>query len=207
MHPVPVVDLAGRYVSGEVLLSWSFPPGAPDTVFILPVIGSGSAKKAVTSEITERPLRTASSGIRFSYQHRSTHDVTRQEFLIFLGPQGEPLPNFENMFDNPAFTAVVTVGRAHVYYWIDKKTVEFGFERCTLSLESSFSIEKGILGYSFSCAGQMFSVPLPDSIKRGKHKFPPFFAPQGSYINVGVVDGANAEVTSESKKIYRFPFF
>ena len=206
MHPVPVVELAGRYVGGEVLLSWGFPSGAPDTVFILPVVGTGSAKRAVTNEMTERPLRSAASGTRFTYQHRSTHDVTRCEFLVFLGPSGEPLPNFTNMFDNPAFTVNVTVGRARVFYWVETKAVELGFNRHVLSLESSFSIEKGILGYSFSCGNITFSVPFPESIKRGKHRFPPFFTPQMSYISVGVVDGANAEVTSELKKIYKFPF-
>ena len=207
MHPVPVVDLAGRYVGGEVILSWTFPAGAPDTVFVLPVVGTGSAKRAITNEMTERPLRNVSSGMRFAFQNRSTHDVTRCEFLVFLGPQGEPLPDFVNMFDNPAFTVCVTVGRAHVYYWINTKAVDAGFERHTLSLESSFSIEKGILGYSFSCGLQTFTVPFPDSIKRGKHKFPPFFVPHGSYIGVVAVDGSNAEVTSEVKKIYQFPFF
>lgn len=207
MHPVPVVDLVGRYVGGEVLLSWGFPSGAPDTVFVLPVVGAGSSKKAVPNEMTERPLREVSSGIRFVYQNRSAHDVTRCEFMVFLGPQGGQLPNFANMLDNPVFTVSVTVGRAHVYYWVDKKTVEFGFERHVLSLESDFSIEEGILGYSFLCGGRMFSVPFPDSIKRGKHKYPPFFTPQGSNIDVMVVDGANAEVTSELRKIYGFPIF
>ena len=206
MQPVPVVDLGGRYVGGEVALTWSFPPGAPDTVYIIPVIGTGAAKRANPNEMTERPLRNVSAGMRFAYQNRSAHDVTRCEFLVFLGPGGEALPNFASMINNPAFTINVTVGRAHVYYWIDTKSVEHGFDRHVLSLESSFSIEEGILGYSFSCGLQTYNVPFPNAIKRGKHKFMPFFTPQGSYIGVGIVDGANAEITSEVRKIFKLPF-
>ena len=204
MSPIPMEKLTGRYTSGNVVLSWTYPTGAPNTVYIIPVIGVGPSKRADVGRMIPCPLKSVQTGYGFSYPSRSSYDVTRNEFLVFLGNSNEPLPNFVNMYDNPAFTVYVTVGRALVYYWIDTKAVEHSYNRHVLSLESQYSIEAGIVGYSFWHGQQLFSVPIPDSLKREKRKFPPFFTPHGSNISVVVVDGANADVAFESKKIFKW---
>ena len=205
IDPIPFVELAGKYAGGEVSLSWKYPSGAPESVYVLPVYGHGLARRVNVNEMTERNLRNASSGYRFAYKVRSTYDVTRCEFLAFLCSSGVSTPNTSALLKNPAFSVSVSVGRAHVYYWVDSKRIESGFERHSIAVESSYSIEKGILGYSFSTGLQAFNVPFPEAIKKGKIFFPSFFTKTGSYVRVGLVDGANAEVTSEVKRIYKLP--
>ena len=204
-EPVPFVELKGKYAGGEVFLSWKYPSGAPESVYVMPVYGQGLARRVNVNEMTERNLRTTASGYRFKYQLRSTYDVTRCEFLAFLCHAGITTPNTGYLLKDPAFSVSVSVGRAHIYYWVDSKKVESGFERHTISVESGYSIEKGILGYSFSTGLQAFSVPFPEAIKKGKTIYPPFFTKSGSYVRVGVVEGANAEVTSEVKRIFKLP--
>ena len=202
---VPFVELGGKYAGGEVILTWKYPAGAPESVYVLPVYGQGLARRVNIHEMTERHLRNTASGFRFKYQVRSTYDVTRCEFLAFLSQSGVAEPNTTALLKNPAFSVNVSVGRAHVYYWVDSKKVESGFEKHSISLESSYTIEKGILGYSFSTGLQAFNVPFPGAIKKGKITYPPFFTKTGSYVRVGLVDGANAEVTSEVKRIFKLP--
>lgn len=201
--PLPFSELRGKYAAGEVALSWKYPPCAPDSVYIIPVYGTGPARRANVSELSERPLRSAAGGCRFKFQGRSVYDVMRCEFLAFLGESGYNNPDLDALLKEPRFSVSLSVGRAHVGYWVDTKKSDRGFERHVISLDSGYSIEKGILGYSFSTGLQTFSAPFPGAIAKGRTTYPPFFTRAGSYVRVGQVDGANAEVTSEVKRIFR----
>ena len=203
MKPLPFTQLGGKYAAGEVVLSWKYPSHAPDSVYVIPVYGKGITRRVNINELTERPLRSVSSEFRFRFQSRSEYDVMKCEFLAFLGERGCIKPDVEFLLKNPGFSVSVFVGRAHVYYWVDTKKSDAGFERHTISLDSGYSIEKGILGYSFSTGLQTFNAQFPESIKKGKTTYPPFFTKTGSYVKVGSVEGANAEVTSEVKRIFR----
>jgi len=191
---VPLIDLSGRFLNGEVALSWKHPPRAPDTVFIYPIYGTGYSRRASVQEMSERLLRDASSGTRFRHQFRSPYDVTRCEFLVCLGSSDEMLPDPERLIDDPAFTVTVTVGSAMVYYNVKSQRMENGFEKHMLTLQSAYSLEPGILGYSFMVAGQRFSTAFPGPIDRGKRKYPPFFTPFDAGVRVEVVCGTNADV-------------
>ena len=98
------------------------------------------------------------------------------------------------MIENPAFTIGVTVGHATVHYCIKSKKVENGFEKHIITLKSAFSLDKGILGYSFTYAGQPFTAAFPGVIERGRRKYPPFFTRAGANVHVQVVNGESAEV-------------
>ena len=206
MPPVALLDLSGRYTRGDVSLSWKFPPQAPDTVYICPIYGADAARRANTAEMSELLLRDATSGTRFAPRLRSPHDVTLCEFLVFLGRRGEPLPNLEKLLDNPAYTVTVTVGAAVVYYQIKTQKAENGFEKHDITLQSAYSIEQGILGYSFMSGGRRYSAAFPGAIGRGKSKFPPFFTREGANVQVEVVSGANSDVSAVAKKLSGFPF-
>ena len=203
MLPLPFKEIQGRYASGEVVLSWKYPSNAPESVYIMPVYGKGLTRRVNINELSERPLKTVTSEYRFKFQSKSEYDVMRCEFLAFLGERGYIRPDIEYLLKNPDFSVNVSVGRAHVYYCVDTKKSDPGFEKHTISLDSGYSIEKGILGYSFSTGLQTFNAHFPDAIRKGKTTYPPFFTRAGSYIRVGLVDGTNAEVTSEARRIFR----
>ena len=202
MQPVALLNLSGRYYGQNVTITWKFPQRAPDTVFIAPV--NSQTKRVSVQEIQQIPLKNVTTGVSFKYIPVTIHDVTKCEFLVYMGQSGGGVPNFEYMINNPAFTVQVVIGRAHVYYWVDSKTVENGFVRHSLSLQSDFSIEDGILGYSFITDGHRYQALMPDAIGRGRHKFPPFYTLGHSHIEVGLIDGAVAEVSSERRKIFMF---
>lgn len=194
MQPVAFLNLTGKYVNGEVSLSWKYPPQSPDTVYILPVYGTGLARRANTAEISEYMLRDVTTGTKFKHQVRSAHDVTRCEFLVFIGQSGEDLPAVERLLDNPAFAVTVTVGCATVYYDVKTSKAENDFVKHIITVKSSFRMEQGILGYSFTSGGRRFFAPFPGAIERGKRKYPPFYTRTGADVLVEVVNGTNADV-------------
>jgi hypothetical protein len=200
MRPIALLDLAGRYAGGEVSLTWRFPPNASEAVFICPVYGNGSERRVNIPGITERMLRDAPDGTRFRHQESSPYDVTRSEYLVFLGSSGEQPSDIENFLDEPGYTVIVTAGTATVFYRIKTQRVEGGLDKHLISLRSDYSIESGILGYSFSAVGRRFSAVLPGAISRGKHKYPPFYTYQNAGVTLEVVGGANADVICVPKK-------
>ena len=207
MTPLPFETLHGKYAGGEVALSWKYPTGAPDSVYILPVHGQGLSRRVNLGAMIERPLRNVASEFRFKFDSKSLYDVTRCEFLAFLCDSGLSSPDVDYLLKNPAFSIRLPVGRAHIFYWVDSKKSEAGFEKNTILIESAYTIEKGILGYSFSINKRTFKASFPDAIMKGKTVFPPFFTKTGPNIKVEVVDGTNAEVTSELRKMIKLPSF
>ena len=205
MTPLPFEVLHGKYAGGDVVLTWKYPSGAPDSVYVIPVYGQGMSRRVNLGEMAERPLRNVASEFRFKFESKSLYDVTRCEFLAFLCESGINSPNVDYLLKNPAFSVRVPVGRAHIHYWVDSKKSDPGFEKHTILIESAYTIEKGILGYSYSINKRTFRTAFPDSINKGKIAFPPFFTKTGPNIKVEVVDGANAEVTSEVKRIIKLP--
>jgi hypothetical protein len=199
VKPVSLLDLSGRYVNGEVSLSWRYPPGAPDTIYIYPIYGISSERKVSISGMTQQLLRDAPFGYKFVHQVSNPRDVTRCEFLVFLGTGGETPKMLENMIDNPDYTVTVIVGSATVFYSIKTKKIENDFEKHIISLKSDYSMEPGILGYTFTSVGQQFTAAFPGTIERGKYKFPPFFTYVGAHVSVRVVGGTNADVYAVAK--------
>jgi hypothetical protein len=197
---VALLDLSGRYVNGEVSLSWKFPPYAPEAIYIYPIYGNGSERRVSVAGMSERLLRDAPAGVRFKHHVNSPRDVTRCEFLVFLGQSGERPPELESLMDDPGYTVTVTVGSATVFYWIKSKSVENGFEKHIISLRSDYSLEQGILGYSFASVGRRFATVFPGPIDRGKHRYPPFFTYAGANVLVEVVRGANTDVQAIARK-------
>jgi hypothetical protein len=193
-------SLSARYSNGEISISWKFPPQAPDTVYILPIYSVGHTRRAGVAEMSEHLLRDVVSGTRFKYAVKSPCDVTRCEFLVFLGNSDESRPDFSKLIENPAFTVKTTVGHATVYYDIKSKKAENNFAKHIISLHSSYTLEEGILGYTFTTAGQRFSAPFPGAVKRGKRKYPPFFTKTGEDVTVEVVGDANADVAAIRRK-------
>ncbi|MCL2577105.1 MAG: hypothetical protein FWE27_03535 [Defluviitaleaceae bacterium] len=206
MQPIALLNLSGKYVNGEVSLSWKYPPQSPDTVYVLPVCGTGATRRANTTEMSEHMLRDVTSGTKFKYQFRSPHGVMRCEFLVFLGNSGDDIPNMERLLDNPALTVTVTVGNAIVFYDVKTTKVENDFVKHIITLKSSCSMEQGILGYSFASCERRFSAPFPGAIERGKRKYPPFYTRVGSDVFVEVVNGTNADVQTIAKPISTFLF-
>jgi hypothetical protein len=156
--------------------------------------------------MSERLLRDVPSGTRFKHQVKSVHDVVRCEFLVFLGQSGEALPELDRLINTPEYIVTVIVGSAKVFYEIKAKRVENGFEKHIVTIQSAYSMEQGILGYTFLYAGQRFSTAFPGEIVRGKRKYPPFYTCPAANVLVEVVGGSNSEVSTETKKLSRFLF-
>jgi len=196
MPPIAMENLSAKFNNGEITLTWSFPSQAPDSVFVVPVLGAGAARRIITQETMQYALSNVVNGVRFRHNNRSPHDVSRCEYIVYLDPAGSPMPDFSRMMHNPAFFVTMTAGKAMVYFSVKTKKAEKGFERHTISLQSQFSIEQGIMGYTFTLGHRPFSAVLPGAIISGKHKYPPFFTQEGSNINVGVIGGANPDVVA-----------
>ncbi|MCL2386869.1 MAG: hypothetical protein FWC89_04870 [Defluviitaleaceae bacterium] len=203
-QPIALQNISGKYANGEVVISWKFPPHSPDTVYVVPVYGVGAGRRANAAEMQEYPLRDATSGTKFKHTVRSAFDVTRCEFLVFLGQGSADLPDLERLLDNPAFTVTVTVGYATIYYDVKTSKSENDFVKNIITLKSAFSLEEGILGYSFTSGGRRFSAPFPSVIERGKRKYPPFLTRANADIRVEVVNGTNADVQAVSKSLSSF---
>ena len=121
MEPVAFKSLSARYTDGDVIMTWTYPHNAPNTVFIYPVYGPDSSRRINTAGMLEKLLRDASNGTRFKHAIPSSYDVTQCKFLVCLGQSGEMYPNLERLAQNPAFIVTVTVGYAKVYYTIHRK--------------------------------------------------------------------------------------
>jgi len=203
MQPVPVNDLSGKSMHDKVSLSWTCPRDAPEdanAVFICPIIGTGLSRKVNENSVEERLLCNAATGAIVNNQAISRFDVSRCDFLVFLAQSGSPLPEFRSLIGNPKFTVSVTVGSATVYYRPKTVNVENGFAKHIITLKSGFSIEEGILGYTFFTAGRRFPAQFPGAIERGKRKYPPFLTRNEATgadadVQVEVVNGSKANVT------------
>jgi hypothetical protein len=205
--PVALLNLSGKYTWGKAALSWQLPnQDVPDTVYIYPISGTGAARRANAAYVRECPLHDAPSGLSFEPQAMSAHDVAQAEYLVFLGPSNEPSPNLEGLLSNPEFTVSVIVGSATVFYEIITKKTEEGFDKHIITLQSNFSIARGILGYSFQAGGQRFAAAFPGEIKRGKQKYPPFFTRTDANVRVEVVGGKNSDISTVEKRLTRLPF-
>ncbi|MCL2573830.1 MAG: hypothetical protein FWE34_04665 [Defluviitaleaceae bacterium] len=194
MSAVALLNLKAGFSGDEVVISWKYPPNAPDTVFAYPIHSSGATRRVVASAVRQWNLRDAASGVRLKYSVSSHFDVARCEFLVFLADDGGTHPDLDRLAENPAFTVTLTAGQAKISYSIKSKKVENGFEKHIITLHSANSIEQGILGYSFFSAGRQFSATFPDVIKRGKCKYPPFLTKVGEGVAVCVVNGENPNI-------------
>ncbi|MDR0272122.1 MAG: hypothetical protein LBI27_02240 [Clostridiales bacterium] len=188
----------------EVSLSWKFPTNAPDTVYIAPIYTLGNSRKVNMPESSEHSLRNVPKGLSFRHNAKSSYDVTRREFLVYMMQSGSGIPDVDKMIDNPEFTVTVTVGSAAVFYDVKTVRAENDLFKHVITVKSQFSLEPGILGYSFNCAGRRFTAPFPGAINRGKHKYPPFFTQADADIAIQVANGTNADINAIYKKMSIF---
>ena len=201
MSTMELLNISGRYSKGFVDFSWSLPNGALDTIYIYPIHRGGYKRFVKENDYQAHKLRDAKRGVRFKYNVRNEYDVMRSEFLVFLAAKEDRRPDLNELINDPKCTVSVPVGSAKVYYEIKSKKIESGFMRHTITVQSSNSLENGILGYSFWFGGKSFQVAFPGGIKQGKQKYPPFFTFEDHNVSVEVVVGKTSDVSTEEKKI------
>lgn len=201
MRPVALVNLKARYLDGEVIFSWTAPPTTPDTVYILPVISVGETRRINLADVKECKLRDYVTGIRFKFDAKSSDDVTRCEFLVFLLNSDTDIPAQERLLNNSDFCVSVTAGAGTIYYDIKSKNVGSGFVRHEITLKSDCRIAEGILGYTFSSDGVKFCIPFPGGIGIGKKKYPPFFTKSDGDVYLEIVNASNSDVQMIKKPL------